>query len=183
MRANSEGWKLTGPEVHPEPGAVYLVAQRREGQQDKGERRDREEVLVLEDAVVVAEEHDDGEHSGAADQDPDRLGGRQVLDAFDVVGKAEDHDEPEAGEQCNYRQEQHVGVGEPDPHEEVDGEEYPGVVGAVDQGRARRLLHEDQGCEPDGGYEQSQDHRQGGSLGHWFLKSCRISSISSCSSS
>ena len=115
-------------DLDPEVGAVDLLAdagQARRQQQQQPDRGDR--VAVALEHVVVAQELDRQREEDEAEHEPVGLVAGQV--GVDPV----DHHQAERGQQRDQREQVGVGVGQPDPQEEVGGEADRQEVGAVDE--------------------------------------------------
>jgi hypothetical protein len=144
------------PDPDAEVGAVDLLADAghaREQQQREAGRRDR--VAVALEHAEVPQEDDREREEHEAEAEPAGLAQRLGL------VEAVDHHEPEAGEDGHERQQVRVGVGEPDPYDEMgahaDAEEQR-AVGERDVGELLGLLDEE-GGEP-GGHQQRGRHQR-----------------------
>ena len=124
-----------GPELDAEVGAVDLLADpghaRQQQQQQAGER---DRVAVALEHAEVAQQQDRAREQDQPDDEPLGLLARQrVVDPVD-------HDEAEAGEHADQREDVGVGVREREAQEDVPGEAQQQEDQAVGQRDVRQLL-------------------------------------------
>ena len=154
---NSAGWNEIGPIADAEVGAVDLLADHRHArQQQQQQAGGRDRVAVALEHAEVAQEDDRRREQDQPDDEPLRLLARERL--VDPV----DHDEPEAGEHRDEREQVRVGVRQRRADHEVPAQaerEEAGAVGQRDVGELGRLLDEDRG-EAGGEEERGGDERE-----------------------
>ena len=125
---NSAGWNETGPIADAQVGAVDLLADHRDArQQEQQQAGGRDRVAVALEHAEVAQEHERRREQDQPDDEPLGLLARERL--VDPV----DHDEPEAGEHRDEREQVRIGVRQRRADHEVPAQAQREEAGAVRQ--------------------------------------------------
>ena len=148
--ASSVGWKLSGPSLTLEVGLVGRLADARQARQEQqGDARERDQVAIALQDLVVAQEDDRQRERHQSHHEPVRLVPRQP------VVEAEQHHHAERGQQRHEREQEGIGVGKPGPDHEVGRQAQPKEIEAVDEAEIPDLLGLD---DQHGG--ESRRHQQ-----------------------
>ena len=156
--ANSAGWKVIGPELDAEVGAVDLLADPRHARQQQQGEADRPRSCSGSARAR-------GSRAAAtivATKSTSPITNHCACSRASVVVDPVDHHEAEAGQHGDQREQVRVGVGQREADHDVRGEAEPEedrAVGQRDVGEQRRALDEDR-REAGGHQQRRRDQRQ-----------------------
>ena len=120
--ASSVGWKVIGTRGDRQERVVRRVPEEA-GQDQQDDPGERDQIAVALEGLVVAQEDDRRREEDQAEDEP--VG----LVAGEALVEAIEHHHPERGEQRDEREEERIGVGQPDPDDDVGGDAEGQEVG------------------------------------------------------